>query len=206
MRWGRKVAGLLKKGSRAAREEGGKSVLSARSSVIVWARAIWLFALVLLGSTLMIGFPNLSEQKMAFQIQIRDKEPPPVGEDFLADIILKFASKGVQRYELIFHVGDSSGAGKIARIEKIESRTISPKHFQIVGKTDFSVWFKAVDVDNVIQPGASDVVIATITLRALLVGKSILRLEVLQASMVDDLGREVDPKEILMISTNFEVK
>jgi len=180
--------------------------LSIRRPVRVCVLAVWLLALGTISSTLTSGSPSPNEQNIAFQIQIRDKEISPVGEDFLVDILLKFASKGVQRYELIFHVGDSMGAGKLARIEKIESRTISSKHFQIVSKTDFSVRFKAVDVDNVIQPGATDIVLATLTLRALLVGKSILRLEVLQATMVDDLGREVDPKDILLIPANFEVK
>lgn len=177
--------------------------MSLRRFVAGCILAVWLSAF-LVSSPLTIGFPSPSEQKIAFEVRISGEEIPAVGEELLVEIILKFAAQGIQGYELIFHVGDASGAAKIARIEKIEGRAINAEHFQVVSKSDFSIWFKAVDVENVIQPGATDVVLATITLRALLVGRSVLGLEV--PTVVDDKGHEVDPKNILIMPAHFEVK
>lgn len=151
------------------------------------------------------GTPSLSpvEARVAFQIRIGATELPPPGEDFTADIVLKYAADGLQRYELIFEVNDSDGAGAIARIEKIESRTINPEHFQIVQQSDFSVRFKAIDVGNAINPGATDIVLATITLRVLKLGPPSFSLEIPQAGLVNAKGHEVNSNEVLILPTTF---
>ena len=136
--------------------------------------------------------------EVVFQVRCEEEVPPP-GESFQVDIVLRSAAHGMQRYELIFQSGDSVEDGAIVRIEKIESRTISAEHFQLVSKTDFSLGFKAIDVENVIQAGATDVVIATLTLRALTAGRTTqLELTVPEA-LIDDRGQEVEPQEILIL-------
>jgi len=136
--------------------------------------------------------------QIAFQLRC-EEELPPVGESFAVEILLKVAAQGIQRYDLIFHIDELGEGNLTARIESVESRTIRPDHFQVVHQTDSSSWFKALDVENVIRAGATDVVIAVITLRALLPSRTLgAKLEIPQA-LLDDTNQEVDPTEILIL-------
>lgn len=146
------------------------------------------------------------QQHMILQVKIKDEEIPPAGEEMTVEIILRFAPKGLQRYDLVLHIGDATGASKIARIEKIESKTIDPKFFKVLNKQDFFIRFKAEDNDDVIRPAATNIVIAEAKLRILLPGRSLLWLESPPTTVVDDKGQVVSPKDILMIPQEFEVK
>jgi len=166
------------------------------------AARIFVIGLVLLTTVgsglLIIGSSTPAERRVTLQIQIHADEWPPPGEDFVADIVLKSAPDGLQRYELIFNVDDVG-----ARIEKIESRTIKLEHLQIVTQSDFSVWFKAVDLDGTIRPGTTDMVLATITLRMLKLGLANFSLEIPQAALVNDKGHEVNVNDVVVLPTIF---
>ena len=146
------------------------------------------------------------QQKMIIQVKIKDGEIPPVGEEMTVEIILRSAPQGLQRYDLVLHVGDAAGASKIARIESIKSKTIDPRFFKVANKQDFFIRFKAEDNEDVIRPMATNIVIAEAKLRVLLPGRSLLWLESPPTTVVNDKGQAVSPKDILMIPQEFEVK
>ena len=170
--------------------------MTVRQAII----AVSLTMLGVAGLTWTVSAPT--ELQLAFQLRCSDEEIPLPGESFQVEVLLRFAPQGIQKYDLTFEVGDSGTAGTVARIEEIKSRTIRSEYFQVVSKTDFSVWFKALDVGNVIQAGATDVTIAVVTLRSLLPVRSLdMRLGVSHTS-IDDNNQEIDTKAVLVLPTS----
>jgi hypothetical protein len=165
--------------------------------VFVWLQILCFCGLA--GGILATGSPVAPQLSFQVRIPCFEEEVPPIGEEFQVDIVLRSAAQGLQRYELIVHVGDESGAGAIARIVKIQPQTIRAEHFRVVSQTSVSIWFKAMDVEDRIPLGSTDVLLATLTLRTLVASRSlVLRLEA-PTAMIDDHGQEIDPQEILFL-------
>jgi len=171
--------------------------LNTTRFVFVWLEVLCFCALA--GSIPATSSPIVPQLTFQMKVPCFDEEIPPIGEEFQADIVLLSATQGLQRYELIAHVGDTSGAGAIARIVKVQPQTIREEHFRVVSQTSISVWFKAMDVEDRIPPGSTEILLATLTLRTLVPGRSIvLRLQA-PTAMIDDHGQEIDPKDILFL-------
>jgi len=129
-----------------------------------------------------------------------------VGEETTVELFVISAPDGLASYDLLFRVGSDIAASQVARIEKIESRTIEKEFFEIVDQRDFFVRFKAQDRNDHIQIGDSCVVFAEVTLRGLLPGPSVLNLFSPGTTVISDLGQLVQRPNLVVIPEEFEVR
>jgi hypothetical protein len=142
---------------------------------------------------------------LVIKVKIKDEKIPAVGQDITVDLLFGSLPAGLRSYDMVSKVGDGSDAGKIARIEKIESKTIDPRFFEVVNQQDFSVHFRAFDQEDKIKPGDVDVVFAELTLKILKPGLSILSVDIPSAIIIDDQGRVIPAANILVAPAKLEV-
>lgn len=100
-------------------------------------------------------------------------------------VSLDQAPDGVQRYNLTVALGDSS----VASIESAAAGDV--EGFQVRSRTDDAVTFRAADLSEGVEPGASDVTLGTITLATTTPGTSSLTVSV--HDFQNDDGEQITP-------------
>ncbi len=109
------------------------------------------------------------------------------GEEVELDLILVRAPRGLQKYDIVLSVSDSS----VAQIRRVRSEAIDPRFFQVVRQSPGSVEFRAADFKDQIQPGAGELVLVTVVLVGVSKGEAALEIEV--KVMTDDEGNPIEP-------------
>jgi hypothetical protein len=110
-----------------------------------------------------------------------------VGEEIVLNLILVKAPQGLQRYEITVFVKDST----VAKIRDVKGVVIGDPFFQVISQTEDSIRFRALDLENRIQPGAENVVLASLTFMGVKGGQTELGIEI--NAFVDDEGKELKP-------------
>jgi len=109
------------------------------------------------------------------------------GEEVELNLILAKAPRGLQKYDVVLSVSDSS----VVQIKGAKSGLIDPRFFQVVTQSSDSIEFRAADFRDQIQPGAEEVILATIILIGVNRGEAALEIEV--KVMTDDEGNPIEP-------------
>jgi PKD repeat protein len=109
------------------------------------------------------------------------------GEEVELNLVLARAPQGLQKYDVVLSVSDSS----VVQIKGARSGAIDPSFFQIVQQSPGSVEFRAADLKAQVEPGAEEVVLATIILVGMSRGEAALDIEV--KVMADDEGNPIEP-------------
>ncbi len=104
------------------------------------------------------------------------------GEEVALNLVLVSAPQGLQRYDVVVSVSDSS----VAQIKGVRSDAIDSSFFQIIRQSLDSIEFRAADLKNRIQPNAEQAILATITLVGMSKGETALDTKV--QIMTDDNG------------------
>lgn len=109
------------------------------------------------------------------------------GAEVELNLVLGKAPRGLQKYDIVLSVSDSS----VAQIKEVRSGAIDPKFLQVVQQSPDELEFRAADFKNQIQPGAEEVILATIVLVGMSKGEAALEIEV--KVMTDDEGNPLEP-------------
>lgn len=137
---------------------------------------------VILVLMLLMGIPTVT----ALTLSAENAKIPGSGETIQVVIRLDEVPKGIAGYNISLAVGDPDVA-EITHVAlplwAFPTRT-SPL-------PDGRVWITGIDFSRTVQPGALDVVLATITLHGLKVGKTALKVNVVRID--DDGGYPVKP-------------
>lgn len=110
-----------------------------------------------------------------------------LGEEIGLDLVLVNAPEGIQRFDITVSIKDPG----IAQVQGIRGGVISGAFFQVVNQTERSVAFRAVDLEDQINPEAENLVLATVNLVGVKEGKTELYMEV--RLLVSDEGNQLDP-------------
>jgi PKD repeat protein len=113
-----------------------------------------------------------------------DSSLPPQAQG-TADLILTSAPQGLQRYDVVVRVSDSS----VAQLNGVTAPALDPRYSQIIQSSSSTMEIRAVDFDNVIQSGAKSIVLAHVALTTLKPGKADLTAEA--KVLTDDLGHAI---------------
>jgi PKD repeat protein len=103
------------------------------------------------------------------------------------NLVLVKAPRGLQKYDIVLSVSDSS----VAQIKGVRSGAIDPRFLQVVQQSPDELEFRAADFKTQIQPGAEEVILATIVLVGMSKGEAALEIEV--KVMTDDEGNPLEP-------------
>lgn len=109
------------------------------------------------------------------------------GKEVAVNLILVRAPQGLQRYDIVVSVSDSS----VAQIKGVRSDAIDSSFFQIIRQSQDSIEFRAADFKNRIQPNTKETILATITLVGMSKGETTLDTKV--QTMTDDNGNQLTP-------------
>lgn len=135
---------------------------------------------------LLVGLSSVAWAQDA-PVLVVESRTGTVGATVTFDIVLKSASQGLQQYAFKFSVADPS----VATIAEVLGVEIRGQFFQLGNVTASSAEFRALDLNNDVQPGAENLVLASVTLDVLASGSTAVELVV--NAYVDDRGVKVDP-------------
>jgi hypothetical protein len=113
-----------------------------------------------------------------------DSSLPPQAQG-TADLILTSAPQGLQRYDVVVRVSDSS----VAQLNGVTAPALDPRYSQVIQSSSSTMEIRAVDFDDVIQSGAKSIVLAHVALTTLKPGKADLMAEA--KVLTDDLDHGI---------------
>lgn len=104
------------------------------------------------------------------------------------DLVLTAAPHGLQQYAFKVEIMDPT----IASFAGVEGVALSGPLFQVTQSSPTSIEFRALDLQDAIQPGAQSVALARLSFNALATGTSQISLQT--NAFVDDRGVKVEPQ------------
>jgi len=104
------------------------------------------------------------------------------------DLVLASAPHGLQQYAFKVEVMDPT----IASFAGVEGVALSGPLFQLTQSSATGAEFRALDLQDAVQPGAQNVVLAHLSFNALAPGTSQISLQAI--AFVDDRGTKVEPQ------------
>lgn len=153
-------------------------------------RVVWIILALSLATTPSLtaqaqdATPGQSGNQTVLQL---DGGKVQVGESIDLNLVLVKAPEGAQRFDISISLQDPT----VAKITGIQGGIISGPFFQVVSQTERFIEFRAVDLDNRINPGGKDLVLATVKLTALKAGTT--RFNVVVNTLVSDKGNNLAP-------------
>lgn len=157
-----------------------------RPIVLRIRRPIWtILALSLMAMALVpLSVWAQSDNRISLRLQ---KSEVQFGEEIELDLVLANAPEGVQRFDISLFIEDPS----VAQVQGIRGGVISGPFFQVVNQTERSVEFRAVDLDDLINPESKDLVLATLNLAGMQEGETGFNVEI--NLFVSDKDNHLEP-------------
>jgi len=125
-----------------------------------------------------------SDNRILLRLQ---KSEVQLGEEIELDLVLANAPEGVQRFDISLFIEDPS----VAQVQGIRGGVISGPFFQVVNQTERLVEFRAVDLDDLINPESKDLVLATLNLAGMKEGETGFNVEI--NLFVSDKDNHLEP-------------
>lgn len=120
-------------------------------------------------------------------LTLQEATAPP-SSAVTVDLILISAPQGLQQYAFKVEIADPT----IASFAGVEGVELGGQLFQVTQSSATGVEFRALDLQDVIQPGAQNVVLAHLSFNTLAAGSGQLMLQAI--AFVDDRGTKVEPQ------------
>jgi len=144
-----------------------------RPIVLRIRRPIWTILVLSLMAMALVPLSVWAQSDNRILLRLQKSEVQ-LGEEIELDLVLANAPEGVQRFDISLFIEDPS----VAQVQGIRGGVISGPFFQVVNQTERSVEFRAVDLDDLINPESKDLVLATLNLAGMKEGETGFNVEI----------------------------
>ena len=157
-----------------------------RPIVLRIRRPIWTILVLSLMAMALVPLSVWAQSDNRILLRLQKSEVQ-LGEEIELDLVLANAPEGVQRFDISLFIEDPS----VAQVQGIRGGVISGPFFQVVNQTERSVEFRAVDLDDLINPESKDLVLATLNLAGMKEGETGFNVEI--NLFVSDKDNHLEP-------------
>jgi len=157
-----------------------------RPIVLRIRRPIWTILVLSLMAMALVPLSVWAQSDNRILLRLQKSEVQ-LGEEIELDLVLANAPEGVQRFDISLFIEDPS----VAQVQGIRGGVISGPFFQVVNQTERSVEFRAVDLDDLINPESKDLVLATLNLAGMKEGETGFNVEI--NFFVSDKDNHLEP-------------
>ena len=144
-----------------------------RPIVLRIRRPIWTILVLSLMAMALVPLSVWAQSDNRILLRLQKSEVQ-LGEEIELDLVLANAPEGLQRFDISIVIKDPG----IAQVRGIRGGVISGPFFQVVNQTERSVEFRAVDLDDLINPESKDLVLATLNLAGMKEGETGFNVEI----------------------------
>jgi len=144
-----------------------------RPIVLRIRRPIWTILVLSLMAMALVPLSVWAQSDNRILLRLQKSEVQ-LGEEIELDLVLANAPEGVQRFDISLFIEDPS----VAQVQGIRGGVISGPFFQVVNQTERLVEFRAVDLDDLINPESKDLVLATLNLAGMKEGETGFNVEI----------------------------
>jgi len=157
-----------------------------RPIVLRIRRPIWTILVLSLMAMALVPLSVWAQSDNRILLRLQKSEVQ-LGEEIELDLVLANAPEGVQRFDISLFIEDPS----VAQVQGIRGGVISGPFFQVVNQTERLVEFRAVDLDDLINPESKDLVLATLNLAGMKEGETGFNVEI--NLFVSDKDNHLEP-------------